>query len=137
LRRGLWVASSWGEADWLSSGSTETSATGRSVPADVVRIFGRATDVQHHRRIEPSATNAANAGRRQYQRNLPVTSTANDARKTFSRQWAQVRSLHRPPAVVRPPMCARVPRGPPESANQPLTNRSALRRSGQWRPRVR
>ena len=37
----------------------------------------------------------------------------------------------------RPPMCASVPHGPPESANQPLTNRSALRRSGQWRPRVR
>jgi hypothetical protein len=41
--------------------------------------------VQHHGRTEPSATNAANARRPQYQRNLAVTSTANDGWKTFTR----------------------------------------------------
>jgi hypothetical protein len=40
--------------------------------------------VQHHRRTEPSATNAANGRSAQYQRNLAVTSTANDAWKTFT-----------------------------------------------------
>jgi hypothetical protein len=43
--------------------------------------------VQHHRRTEPSATNAANARSRQNQRNLAVTSTANDGWKTFTQQY--------------------------------------------------
>jgi hypothetical protein len=75
-------------------------ALAASVRAEVVSDLRRATSVQHHRRTEPSATNAANARSPQNQRNLAVTSTANDGWKTFTRQGAQVRSLHRPPAVV-------------------------------------
>ena len=57
-----------------------------SVRAEVVSDLRRATSVQHHRRTEPSATNAANARSPQNQRNLALTSTANDGWKTFTRQ---------------------------------------------------
>jgi len=63
-----------------------------SVRAEVVSDLRRATCVQHHGRTEPSATNAANARRPQYQRNLAVTSTANDGWKTFTHQGSRVRS---------------------------------------------
>jgi hypothetical protein len=62
-----------------------------SVRAEVVSDLRRATCVQHHGRTEPSATNAANASRPQYQRNLAVTSTANDGWKTFTRPGSLVR----------------------------------------------
>ena len=70
-----------------------------SVGAEVVSDLRRATCVQHHGRTEPSATNAANARRPQYQRNLAVTSTANDGWKTFTRQGSLVRSQYRPPPL--------------------------------------
>ena len=70
-----------------------------SVRAEVVSDLRRATCVQHHGRTEPSATNAANARRPQYQRNLAVTSTANDGWKTFTRQGSLVRSQYRPPPL--------------------------------------
>jgi len=55
----------------------------------VVSDLRPATGVQHHSRTELSATNAANAGRSQDQRNLAVTSTANDGRKTFTRHGSR------------------------------------------------
>src|SRR6478735_7495197 len=55
-----------------------------SVRAEVVSDLRRATGVQHHRRTEPSATNAANGRSAQYQRNPAVTTTANDAWKAFT-----------------------------------------------------
>ena len=58
----------------------------------MVSYLRRATGVQHHRRTEPSATNAANACSPQNQRNRAVTSTANDGRKTFTQQGSLVRS---------------------------------------------
>jgi hypothetical protein len=86
----------------------------------------RATCVQHHRRTEPSATNAANAGRPQDHRNRAVTSTANDGRKTFTRQGAD--SIPASPSSRRfvrtcAPASLTVRR---ESANQLLTNDLAL-----------
>ena len=51
---------------------------------EVVSDLRRATGVKHDRRTEPSATNTANAGSPKYQLNLAVTSTANDAWKTFT-----------------------------------------------------
>jgi hypothetical protein len=67
---------------------------------EVVSDLRRATGVQHHGRTEPSATNAANARSPQHQRNLAVTNTANDDRKTFTRQGSLVRSQYRPPRFL-------------------------------------
>jgi hypothetical protein len=53
---------------------------------EVVSDLRRATAVHHDRRPEPSATNTANAGSPKYQRNVAVTSTANDGWKTFTQQ---------------------------------------------------
>jgi len=75
-------------------------ALAASVRAEVVSDLRRATSVQHHRRTEPSATNAANARSPQNQRNLAVTSTANDGWKTFTRQGSLVRSQYRPPRTT-------------------------------------
>jgi hypothetical protein len=60
------------------------SSMGRFFRAEVVSDLRRATGVQHPRRNEPSATNAAKARSPQYQRNLAVTGTANDGWKTFT-----------------------------------------------------
>ena len=79
----------------LPGGGTELGATGLSAAmtcrdivaalrTEVVSDLRCATNVQHHRRTEPSATNAANARSPPHQRNLAVTSTANDGRKTFT-----------------------------------------------------
>jgi len=48
---------------------------------EVVSDLRRATGVKHDRRTERSAINTANAGSPKYQRNLAVTSTANDGWK--------------------------------------------------------
>jgi hypothetical protein len=78
--------------------------TGRDIVAarrtEVVSDLRRATGVQHHGRTEPSATNAANARSPQHQRNLAVTNTANDDRKTLTRQGSLVRSQYRPPRFL-------------------------------------
>jgi hypothetical protein len=76
------------------------SPLGRFVPADVVTDLRRATNVQHHRRTEPSATNPAKTRSPQYQRNLAVTSAANDDWETFTRQGSLVRSQYRPPRIL-------------------------------------
>jgi len=63
---------------------------------EVVSDLRRATGVKHDRRTERSAINTANADSPKYQRNLAVTSTANDGWKTFTRQGSLDRSQYRP-----------------------------------------
>jgi len=58
----------------------------RPVRVAVVRDLRRATGVQHHRRTEPSATNAAYARSLRYQRKLAVTSPSQRSVETFTRK---------------------------------------------------
>jgi len=103
--------------------------TGRDIVAalrtEAVSDLRRAT----HRTVRNQRRNVRSP---QHQRNLAVTDTANDDRKTFTRQGCRFDpaspTSHR--FRFRPPECTSVRQGPPESANQPLTERSALRWSG-------